>query len=148
MKININHIWQDSKKPNTIDIVSHPVNKTILEKLDTLLNGINQIKATDMINNRNILLNLTEIEAITALSHMSQIITTEGKRYFLSKRLKELNYLEQESFYRINQSTIINLNQIKTFNVEKYSRLNISMLSDNKYLISRHYAKNIKERLS
>jgi len=148
MKLRVNHIWSDSKAIDEIDLVSHSLNREKLKEFETYLNKENQISVIELKNNRTALINISDIESITSIGHMSQILTFEGKKYYLNKRLKELSYLESESFFKINQSTILNLNKITEFNVEQYSRLTVTTKNKNNYLISRHYAKNIKERLS
>ncbi|MGO2084006.1 LytTR family DNA-binding domain-containing protein [Vagococcus sp.] len=147
MKLRINHIWNDLKSENEIDLVSHSVNKETIQKIENYLNKETQIKVVEIKNNRNVFINLSDIEVILSLGHMSQVLTMEGKIYYLNKRLKELSFLEDGFLCRINQSTILNLEEIIEFNVEQYSRLEVMTKSKNKYLISRHYAKNIKERL-
>lgn len=148
MKFKLNQIWNDSKKMNEIDVISHSINKETIENMENYLNKENQINVIDIKNNRNVVIYLSQIEAITSLGHMSQVVTSEGDKYHLNKRLKELSYLENEFLCRINQSTILNVKKITEFNVEQYSRLSITTSSKNNYLTSRHYAKNIKERLS
>lgn len=148
MRLRINHIWNELKSRDEIDLISHPVNQEKLEKIVTYLNKDMQLNVIELKNNRTVLIHVSDIEVITSLGHMSQVLTVEGKQYYLNKRLKELGYLENESLFKINQSTILNLETIIEFNVEQYSRLMVTTKSEHDYLISRHYAKTIKERLS
>jgi len=148
MKLKINHIWNNSKNIDEIDLISHSKNKATLQKIETCLNKGIQINVIEIKNNRTVLIHTSDIEVITSLGHMSQVLTFEGNKYYLNKRLKELTYLEKESLFKINQSTILNLETIVKFNVEQHSRLTVTTTNKNNYLISRHYAKNIKERLS
>lgn len=148
MRLRINHIWNELKSRDEIDLISHPVNQEKLEKIVTYLNKDMQLNVIELKNNRTVLIHVSDIEVITSLGHMSQVLTVEGKQYYLNKRLKELGYLEKESLFKINQSTILNLETIIEFNVEQYSRLMVTTKSEHDYLISRHYAKTIKERLS
>lgn len=148
MRLRINHIWNELKSRDEIDLISHPVNQEKLEKIVTYLNRDMQLNVIELKNNRTVLIHVSDIEVITSLGHMSQVLTVEGKQYYLNKRLKELGYLENESLFKINQSTILNLETIIEFNVEQYSRLMVTTKSEHDYLISRHYAKTIKERLS
>lgn len=109
---------------------------------------IQKISVIEIKSSRNVLIQLSDIEVITSLGHLSQISTSEGKKYYFNKKLKELTYLEKYLFYRINQSTILNVDDIISFNVSANSRLEVVTKKQNTYLVSRHYAKNIKERLS
>ena len=148
MTVKINHRWDETKARDEIEIISHSANKEMIGQLTSQLQRSTQIHVNDIKTNRIVLIDLADIEVITSLGHVSQVLTSTGEKYFLNKRLKELAPLEKESLVKINQSTILNLKTISQFNVEDYSRLNVMTQSQNSYLVSRHYAKQIKERLS
>ncbi|ODJ51518.1 LytTR family DNA-binding domain-containing protein [Brochothrix thermosphacta] len=146
--MKINNIWDNNKVTNQIDIISHPLNEHIVENMHECLKKSKKISVIEIKSSRNVLIQLSDIEVITSLGHLSQISTSEGKKYYFNKKLKELTYLEKHLFYRINQSTILNVDDIISFNVSANSRLEVVTKKQNTYLVSRHYAKNIKERLS
>jgi len=130
MKINFH--WNNEKAIDEVDLISHPHNKEQL---------------THPSNNRKQLIPISQIEAITSLGHLTKVLTIENEFFFLNNRLKELNYLEDNGLYQINQSTLINLKEIKLFQTEKHARLELITKTNQHYLVSRHYAKKIKERL-
>lgn len=148
MKLKINNIWSDLKSIDEIDIVSHPKNEKTIDRIESYLKKGTQINVHEIKTNRIVLIQVSEIESIISIGHISQVLTLEGYNYYLNKRLKDLSYLQSESLFKVNQSTILNLETIVKFNVEQHSRLMVTTNSKNDYLISRHYAKNIKEKLS
>ncbi|WP_420167129.1 LytTR family DNA-binding domain-containing protein [Bacillus coahuilensis] len=91
---------------------------------------------------------MQQIEVITSLGHLSKVILSNQEEYLLDMRLKELKQFEANGLFRINNSTILNLSQISSFRSGDYARLEVYTKNDKKYLVSRHYAKLIKERLS
>ncbi|WHF27622.1 LytTR family DNA-binding domain-containing protein [Bacillus altitudinis] len=138
--------WNQEKDVTEVDVISHPHNQERLQKMTSMLETSTSLTVKDPKNDRQSLLPLEQIEAISALGHMSKVITTQGKTYFLSKRLKDLKSLEREHFYRINNAVILNLAQVDSFVAGTYARLEVETISKNSYTVSRHYAKYIKER--
>lgn len=70
------------------------------------------------------------------------------QEYILQKRLKDLTDLENLNFYRINNSQILNLNAVHSFQLGEHARLEVHTKTGSTYVVSRHYAKKIKEKLS
>ncbi|GCF94375.1 hypothetical protein NRIC_22660 [Enterococcus florum] len=141
-----NYIWQQEKAVNEIDVISHPFNREKLKQLEQTLQHSTTISVIDPKNNRTKLLAVPLIETITAMGHQSKICTTAGERFFLSKKLKELGDLEQQQLFRINNSTILNLTHAASFAAGQHARLEVQTKTGNTYIVSRHYAKQIKER--
>ena len=127
--------WNQEKDVTEVDVISHPHNQERLQKITSMLETSTSLTVKD-----------PQIEAISALGHLSKVITTQGTTYFLSKRLKDLKSLEREHFYRINNAVILNLAQVDSFVAGTYARLEVETISKNSYTVSRHYAKYIKER--
>ncbi|HCM89379.1 MULTISPECIES: LytTR family DNA-binding domain-containing protein [Vagococcus] len=145
MKINVKYL--EEKNKDELDIISHPSNQLLLDKLTKTIQIPQTLIVTQPNNNRQKIITISDIEAITTLGHVSKIILTNQESYFYPKRIKELTFLTQNNLYQINQSTIINLNHVYTFQVEKHARLEIITKSQQHYIVSRHYVKQIKERL-
>lgn len=145
MKINFH--WNNEKAIDEVDLISHPHNKEQLLKLKASIEQEKTLLVTHPSNNRKQLIPISQIEAITSLGHLTKVLTIENEFFFLNNRLKELNYLEDNGLYQINQSTLINLKEIKLFQTEKHARLELITKTNQYYLVSRHYAKTIKERL-
>lgn len=123
MKINFH--WNNEKAIDEVDLISHPHNKEQLLKLKASLEQEKTLLVTHPSNNRKQLIPISQIEAITSLGHLTKVLTIENEFFFLNNRLKELNYLEDNGLYQINQSTLINLKEIKLFQTEKHARLEL-----------------------
>ncbi|OFI50025.1 hypothetical protein BG261_10295 [Floricoccus tropicus] len=146
--MKINYLWKKELGLDEIDIISNPYNKEKLEKIEKYLNFDLKLSAIDIRNNRSVILELEEIESFESMGHMCKINCIDGRLFHYPNRLKDLSYLEKYKFSMINQSTVFNLSQVKFFSVEKNARLQITSKGDNDYLVSRHYAKKVKEILS
>lgn len=146
--MKINYLWKKELDLDEIDIISNPYNKEKLEKIEKYLDFDLKLSVIDIRNNRTVILELADVEFFESMGHMCKIICRDGSLFHYPKRLKDLSNLERYKFSMINQSTVFNLNQVKYFSVEKNARLQITSKSDNDYLVSRHYAKKIKEILS
>ncbi|MEE6695463.1 LytTR family DNA-binding domain-containing protein [Pediococcus acidilactici] len=48
---------------------------------------------------------------------------------------------------RINNSTILNINQVTEFKTAKYARIEVHTKNAECFIVSRHYAKKVKEWL-
>lgn len=145
--MKIHFTWEEKKDKQTLDIISHPDNKNKLLGLDKLIDTNKTLLVTSPNNNRKQVILISNIESINAVGHLTKITLVDQTNYFLSQRLKELHFLEKDNLYQINQSTIINLRQIKLFQAEKHARLELMTYSGQAFIVSRHYAKIIKERL-
>lgn len=145
MKLNI--IWNKQKEKDCIDIISHPINQKLVTSWQNQWQQTTTLQAIQPTNQRTLLVALTEIEAIETMGHMSKIRLLSGNDLWLQKKLKELTYLESSGFYRINNSTILNIQQISAFSAGKHARLEVFTKNHQRYIVSRHYAKQIKEHL-
>ncbi|MGM0168121.1 hypothetical protein IGI39_003133 [Enterococcus sp. AZ135] len=146
--MNINFTWVKEKALNEIDIFANPENETKLLHLQKNLNQEQEILAVDPKNNRSIKLPLNQIEFFETMGHLVKVNLLNQQTYILQKRLKELINLENENFYRINNSQVLNLNIVDSFQLGEHARLEVHTKTKAAYVVSRHYAKNIKERLS
>jgi DNA-binding LytR/AlgR family response regulator len=146
--MKINFIWDKERAIDEIEIIANPFNK---EKLVTLRDGLSSnttLNVQNPKNNRKLTIDIQQIEVIQSLGHLSKLVLVNNEEYLLQKRLKELQALEANGLYRINNSTILNLSQVTSFRSGDYARLEVFTKSNNNYLVSRHYAKLIKERLA
>lgn len=146
--MNINFTWVKEKALNEIDIFANPENKPRLLHLEKHLNQEQDILVIDPKNNRSVKLPLHQIESFETMGHLVKVNLLNQQNYLMQKRLKELINLEKENFYRINNSQILNLSSIQSFQLGEHARLEVQTKTDTTYVVSRHYAKNIKERLS
>lgn len=145
MKFNI--IWNKQKEKECIDIISHPINQALIDSWQNQGQQTTTLQAIQPSNQRTVLVALREIEVIETMGHMSKIRLLTGDDLWLQKKLKELTYLEASGFYRINNSTILNIQQISAFSAGQHARLEVFTKNHQSYIVSRHYAKIIKEQL-
>lgn len=145
MKFNI--IWNKQKEKECIDIISHPINQALIDSWQNQGQQTTTLQAIQPSNQRTVLVALREIEVIETMGHMSKIRLLTGDDLWLQKKLKELTYLEGSGFYRINNSTILNIQQISAFSAGQHARLEVFTKNHQSYIVSRHYAKIIKEQL-
>lgn len=145
--MHINFTWIKEKALNEIDIFANPANEAKLTNLEKCLQLKQKIVITDPKNNRSLKLPLSQIELFEALGHQVKVILSNQQSGILQNRLKELSHLESENIYRINNSQILNLNCVLAFRLGAHARLEVHTRSGSAYVVSRHYAKKIKERL-
>lgn len=146
--MNINFTWVKEKAMNEIDIFANPKHKTKLERLEIQLQQEQQILVIDPKTNRSIKLPLNQIVAFETMGHLVNVHLLNQQTYLMQKRLKDLIPLENQNFYRINNSQILNLNCVQAFQLGEHARLEVHTKTGVTYVVSRHYAKKIKERLS
>ncbi len=146
--MKVNYFWKKDFPNDLIEITTNLANKHIVDKIDVAVKEWPELVGINQRNNRKEKVRLVDVEAIESYAHLSKIYTANMKgEFLLQKRIKELLYLEKYNFYRINNSTILNLDQISFFEVGEYARLEVVTASKKQYTVSRHYAKRIKEEL-
>ncbi|WP_042479147.1 LytTR family DNA-binding domain-containing protein [Bacillus ndiopicus] len=145
--MKFSYIWKKNKPSSEVEIISNPSNKELLLKFEQRFLQSMTLNATDLKTNRQVVIELNDIEAIEAAGHFSNLFLIDGTKLILNKILKELSYLESFGLVRINNSHILNLTQIHSFVSGSHARLEVMTKQHNKYIVSRHYAKSIKERL-
>jgi len=146
--MKLNFIWDKERAIDEVEIIANPVNK---EKLFSLKDGLSSnttLHVQNPKNHRKLTIDIQQVEVIHSLGHLSKLALVNNEEYLLQKRLKELQALEANGLYRINNSTILNLSQVTSFRSGDFARLEVFTKSNKKYLVSRHYAKLIKERLA
>lgn len=146
--MNINFTWVKEKALNEIDIFANPENRIVLERLEQQLQQEREILAIDPKNNRSVKIQLDQILSFETMGHLVKIYLLNQQEYILQKRLKNLTDLENLNFYRINNSQILNLNAVQSFQLGEHARLEVHTRTGSTYVVSRHYAKKIKEKLS
>lgn len=141
MKINI---FIDKEREEEIIIYAKEKNKLVLEIEELVINnskqiiGYNEREAT-YLNINDIFAFIVEDNKIFAL--------TENSRYSLKCRLYSLTESLPNNFVKINQSAVINLNKIKSFDTAISGTLSVNLKNGYTDYVSRRNLKNIKERL-
>ena len=88
---------------------------------------------------------LSHIESLSAASNYTTILLQNGEKITLSKTMKSLVDQLDDRFYRIHNSTIINIEHLKE--VEK-GNSKVTLDSGNSYLISRNRKRDFLTLLS
>lgn len=146
--MKIQSIWKDNFPKDMIEIRSHPDNKVIVHQLKSRMEQVKTLMVLDEAKNIKVKMNIDNIECIETYAHVSRVyVGNEGRSYVLQRRLKELDYLSKDGMQRINNSTILNLKAIKSFEAISNARLAVTTINNKKYIVSRYYAKEMKEQL-
>ncbi|WP_379945744.1 LytTR family DNA-binding domain-containing protein [Enterococcus devriesei] len=145
--MKINYLWDSGYKADEIGIQANPVNKKFIHGAEKFLVQVPQLEIINPKNERRKKLSYSQIQSIEAMNHLSKLYTTSHELYYVRGRLKELEYLSEYGIIRINNSIMLNLKEVKGFKNGTYSRLEVLTKDGQIHLVSRHYAKRIKEEL-
>ncbi|WP_228853322.1 LytR/AlgR family response regulator transcription factor [Aegicerativicinus sediminis] len=97
--------------------------------------------------NKTILLNIQDIIYISASGYYAELITS-NKKYLLRESLKNLDdVLDNEQFFRIHRSTIINLDFISEIIHSNYSEIDIKMTEGSLLHVSKSHKKDFLKKL-
>lgn len=143
MKFNIT--YNNDMDINLINIITHQTNKNYIENVIKRLDE--KITLIDIKSDKTFPTSISEIESIRSFTNLSKVRLCNQNEYYVKGRLKELPYLNQYNITRINNSELLNLNQIKNFTTDNGSRIIIETYSGRIYKVSRYYAKEIKEMI-
>lgn len=147
--MKITFYWKETQPVDELKLIAHPQNKQDVLTLEKALETIEpQIHVIDPKNNRKSFLSLNKIETIQAFGHLCQLLTITGEPFLIQKRLKAVLEMNFPYLVQINNSTILNLNHVVSFESGQNARLEVHTQKNNHYVVSRHYAKLIKEKLS
>lgn len=139
--------WDSGFDPVTIRLTGHPRNREWLQRMISKLTDGERLTVVDPRNQRTYKLGYNEIVVIEALDRQSRVQTITGRIYYVNGRLKAIVGLSNHGLVRINRSTILNLEHVVSFGTEKYARLIVEVDDGRQYVVSRHYAKQIREVL-
>lgn len=102
------------------------------------------------IENQPKLLKIDKIKCINAVGDYSNILTTESRKYFVRKTMKDWeSILPEKSFIRIHRSTIINLDAIDK--IEKWFNRAYKVYLQNvakPFIVSRRYGIKLRGKFS
>lgn len=146
MKINI--LFDKLMSKEELIIKSNPENCYLVQEIKNNLENNFKITVINASNNRKLQINILSILVFQSEGHMCCVKVKSGEFYLINKRLKEVLELTKRNFVKINNQTIINLNEVKEFNSASNARLQVMLSDESSYFVNRHYVKLIKERLS
>ncbi|ULG72217.1 LytTR family DNA-binding domain-containing protein [Macrococcus brunensis] len=138
-------IFKESQSKEITNIIAHPDNEKLLK--EQFLSVEIKIELNELRTNRNVQVYLSDIEAISSFTHKSKVRLTNGEGYYIKGRLKDLEYLGNHGLNRINNQEMINIKEVTHYSIDSGSRLIVNCKSGNDYIVSRYYAKSIKEKL-
>ena len=129
-------------------IQTNPMNNELAQNLKNHLENGLKITVINAENDRKIQVNIHSILVFQSEGHMCSVKMKSGELYLINKRLKELESLDKNKFAKINNETIINIDEIKEFSSAPNARLEVLLSDKSSYFVNRNYVKIIKERLS
>ena len=134
----------DKSREETVKIVAHE--KTPLVCAIERLIEENNTELIGYIEREAIRLSASEIYCFTVEVGKVYALTDKGK-LSLRRRLYSLEEALPESFIKINQSCIVNMNMIERFGVSFSGALQVVLKNGYSDYVSRRNVKKIKERL-
>lgn len=143
MKFNVN--FNNHLNIDVIHLESHEINKEFVHDLINFFET--KITLIDIKSNKSIKVSVNPIESIESFTHLSKVILVDNSLFYIKGRIKELKYLTKYKIVKINNTQMFNLRHLNQFSSDKSSRLLIQSNSNNEYIVSRYYSKEIKEML-
>ncbi|QNR08060.1 LytTR family transcriptional regulator DNA-binding domain-containing protein [Macrococcoides canis] len=143
MKFNVN--FNNHLNKDVIHLESHEINKEFVHDLINFFET--KITLIDIKSNKSIKVSVNHIESIESFTHLSKVILVDNSLFYIKGRIKELKYLTKYKIVKINNTQMFNLRHLNQFSSDKSSRLLIQSNSNNEYIVSRYYSKEIKEML-
>ena len=146
MKINI--LLDKFMNKEELIIQVNPANNELAQSLKEHIDKSRKLTVINAKNDRKIQVDIHSIIAFQSEGHMCCVKMKSGELYLINKRLKELEKLNEKHLVKINNQTIINLDEIKEFYSAPNARLEVLLSDESLYFVNRNYVKIIKERLS
>ena len=145
--MNIHYHWNQELSLKEMSIHLNPQNQFVAEQVSRIFAEIPELTVINPTNDRRSRLAIMRILIIESMDHLSKIYTIEDQLFYIKGRLHDFTYLEDHQFFRINNSTILNLSEMVSFKNGQHARLEVQTKNGQIYFVSRHYAKQLKEKL-
>lgn len=145
MKINI--LIDKILGRDEVEIKVCPENVNLGHDLENYIRQISKLTVINTKNDRKIKVNINDILKFQSEGNMCCVKMKSKELYLINKRLKEIDSLNYKNFVKINNQTIINLNEVKEFSSAPNARLEVILSDGSFHFVNRHYVKIIKERL-
>lgn len=134
----------DPNKEEKITIECHEEND-LVKQIKNLVEG-SDIQLNGYLDDEIIPLKLNKIERFFVESN--KVFASVDKKHFVIKyRIYQLEEALGETFVKINQSCLVNVNSIVKFKAAFDGSIMVELASGEKDYISRRSLKNVKERL-
>lgn len=132
---------------NQANISLHPSQRHLISRFEQTFQEEPILEVIDPQTNRKTYLPVTKILAIEAMDHLSKVYLLHEEVVYAKGRLKDFAYLANAGLVRINNTTIVNLNEIKSFQTERNACLSVYTTQAQVFRVSRHYVKMIRQQL-
>lgn len=143
MKFNVR--FNNNVNKDVINLESHEINKELVNDLINIFET--KITLIDIKTNKFIKVSVNQIESIESFTHLSKVNLVDDSLFYIKGRIKEFSNFTQYKIVKINNSQLFNLSHINQFSSDKASRLLVISKSNKEYIVSRYYAREIKEML-
>lgn len=138
------HLIIDKDKEEEIIITCHEKNEMI-EKIEKILD-INNYKINGYCNDEVILLDIKDIYAFS--TKQSKVYAcVKDNEYLIKERIYQVESILDDTFIKINQGCIININKIQKFNYSIGGAIKVILKNGFQDYVSRRELKNVKRRL-
>lgn len=145
--MKITYQWNELQPLNEIEIIANQQNRTEVKKVAQHFESAAVLSVINPTNDRKLLIPLTDVECFESFGHLCKVFTKDQEVYLIQKRLKEIPKMNFHGFQQINNATILNLALIHSFHSGEHARLEVQTTTNQSYVVSRHYAKQIKEKI-
>ncbi|WP_297079095.1 LytTR family DNA-binding domain-containing protein [uncultured Enterococcus sp.] len=145
--MKLNWFFEPNRDSEKIDIHLHPTNKNVASQITSLLQPERKLEVSDPITQRKSYVTCRDVFWIESMDHVSKLYTLDQQVFYLKGRLKEFNNLVEWGLIRINNTTILNLNQVISFQTDRNACLTVYTKNEHYFRISRHYTKAIRQQL-
>ncbi|MBR3003382.1 MAG: LytTR family transcriptional regulator DNA-binding domain-containing protein [Clostridia bacterium] len=129
-------------------IYANEMNEEVNNIMDKLENNNNSESIMGLLDDRNYILDLKEIESF--FTEDSKVFARKkGKKYRVKKRIFELEeLLYNTSFVRISNSEIVNFNKVDSLDIQGRITIILKFKSGEITYVSRRYISKIKKYLN
>ena len=129
-------------------IYANEMNEEVNNIMDKLENNNNSESIMGLLDDRNYILDLKEIESFF-IEDSKVFARKKGKKYRVKKRIFELEeLLYNTSFVRISNSEIVNFNKVDSLDIQGRITIILKFKSGEITYVSRRYISKIKKYLN
>lgn len=144
--MKLNWFFEPNRDPTQVDIHLHLTKRTLVERIERAIQPEVVLEVSEITTGRKRQLAMDTVVFIEAMDHVSKLYTIDQQVFYLKGRLKEFDYLTTNGMVRINNTTILNLAKVSSFQTERNACLRVYTKNES-FRVSRHYTKAIRQYL-